>query len=112
MLRGEIWLGVWPNDPSKKPRPLLIVSNNHRSQAKNIYDVVVIKLTSLERVDGSNKPINTAEDYVVSLKKKTIVRCGAIYAVEKLFLKNKVGQLSPLQMKEVDLRIKTVLDLH
>jgi mRNA-degrading endonuclease toxin of MazEF toxin-antitoxin module len=112
MLRGEIWFGVWPNDPDKKPRPLLIVSNNHRNQKPNIQDVVVVKLTSLERPDGSKKPVNAAEDLLVTLKKPTIIKCGALYSVEKQFLKNSPGRLSPDQMKEVDLRIKNVLDLH
>jgi mRNA-degrading endonuclease toxin of MazEF toxin-antitoxin module len=112
MSRGEIWFGVWPNDPNKKPRPLLIVSNNHRNQKQNILDVVVVKLTSLERPDGSKKPINHAEDLLVTLKKPTIIKCGSLYSVEKAFFKNRAGQLTVEQMKEVDLRIKNVLDLH
>jgi mRNA-degrading endonuclease toxin of MazEF toxin-antitoxin module len=112
MLRGEIWFGVWPNDPDKKPRPLLIVSNNHRNQKPNILDVVVVKLTSLERPDGSKKPVNAAEDLLVTLKKPTIIKCGSLYSVEKAFFKNCAGQLSPDQMKEVDLRLKNVLDLY
>lgn len=112
MLRGEIWFGVWPNDPSKKQRPLLIVSNNHRNGLSNILDIVVVKLTSLERSDGSKKKINDAEDVLVNLKKPTIIRCGAIYAVEKAFLKNKATQLTSNQMSEVDERLKTVLGIN
>lgn len=112
MMRGEIWYGVWPNDPEKKLRPLLIVSNNHRNQAKNILDVIVVKLTSLNRADGTQKPTNSAEDFVVTLKKPTVIKCGSIYSVEKSFLKQKSSQLTPNQMKEVDTRLKTVLDLH
>lgn len=111
MLRGEIWFGVWPNDPAKKQRPLLIVSNNHRNNLNNILDIVVVKLTSLERSDGSKKKINSAEDVLVSLKKPSIIRCGAIYSVEKTFLKNKATQLTSTQMFDVDERLKTVLDL-
>lgn len=112
MLRGEIWWGVWPSDPGKKRRPLLIVSNNYRNQASKIQDVVVLKLTSLERADGSKKPVNSAEDYVVTLKKETIIQCAALFAVEKKILTSKANQLSIAQMKEVDARIKNALDLH
>jgi len=111
MLRGEIWYGVWPEDPELKFRPLLIVSNNHRNTAKQIHDVVVVKLTSLQRRDGSIKPLNPAEDLVVDLKKPTLIRCGAIYAVEKVLLKKKSGQLTAEQMQDVAARLKTVLDL-
>jgi mRNA interferase MazF len=112
MLRGEVWIGIWPNDPKKTPRPLLIVSNNHRNKAKYILDVVVVKLTSLQRQDGSDKPTNPAEDLVLNFKKSTIIRCASIYAVEKSLLHKKVNQLTPNQMKDVDQKLKTALDLH
>lgn len=112
MLRGEIWFGVWPNDPDKKSRPLLIVSNNHRNSMNNISDVVVVKLTSLERADGSKKKLNDAEDILITLRKQTIIRCGALYSVEKILLKSKATQLTSTQMSEVESKLKTVLDIH
>jgi|GEM_PF-5487050 len=111
MMRGEVWMGVWPNDPEKKERPLLIVSNNHRNQGLHILDVIVVKLTSLYRGDGSAKVVNNFEDYVMTFKKPTIIRCGSIYSVEKLFLKRKISQLSVAEIKEIDTRLKIVLNL-
>lgn len=112
MLRGEIWYGVWPNDPKQTARPLLIVSNNYRNQATYIQDVIVVKLTSLFRKDGSKKNINPSEDFVVTLKKQTIIRCASIYAVEKKFLTSKILKLTLAQMNEIDKRLKTVLDVN
>lgn len=111
MLRGEVWLGVWPNDPEKKGRPFLIVSNNFRNRSVNLLDVTVIKLTSLERSDGSKKPINTFEDVVYTFKKPTIIRCGALFTIEKTSLKKKIQELLPSTMVQVDACLKTVLDL-
>lgn len=112
MLRGEVWIGAWPNDPKKKGRPLLIVSNNYRNATESIFDVVVVKLTSLHRADQSKKPTNPVEDYVLTFKKPTIIRCGSIYSVEKSLLKSKIAQLSHEQMRDVDARLITVLDLN
>ena len=112
MLRGEIWVGVWPSDPHKKARPLLIVSNNHRNNAKNIPDVIVVKLTSLHKNNGTEKPVNTAEDFIMTFKKPTIIRCASIYAVEKILLLRKINQLTSSQMNEIAHRLKTTLDLH
>lgn len=112
MRRGEIWWGVWPTDELVKPRPLLIVSNNHRNSGKNIRDVVVVNLTSLSRADGSQKPTNDAEDYLITFKKPSIIRCSSIYKVKKNLLKSKLHQLTPDQMSQIDTRLKTVLDLH
>ena len=112
MLRGEVWLGVWPNDPQSKPRPLLIVSNNLRNQAPNLLDITVVKLTSLHRGDGSKKPTNPSEDVVHTFKKPTIIRCGSIFTIEKQYLKRQLQQLPISVMSQVDICLKTVLDLH
>lgn len=112
MLRGEIWWGVWPNDPDRKPRPLLIVSNNFRNQAPRTLDVLVVKVTSLRRADGSAKPTNAAEDLIVQLKKPSIIKCGAIFTVEKSTLTGKAAQISLSDANKVDQLLKNALDLN
>ncbi len=112
MLRGEIWWGVWPNDPSRKPRPLLIVSNNFRNKTPRILDLVVVKITSLCRSNGSVKPTNPAEDLIVQLKKSSIIRCGSIFTVEKSFLAGKAGQISFSDAAQVDALLKNVFHLN
>ncbi|MBK8204745.1 MAG: type II toxin-antitoxin system PemK/MazF family toxin [Bdellovibrionales bacterium] len=112
MQRGEIWIGVWPNDPQKTPRPLLIVSNNLRNQAPRLLDVVVVKLTSLEKKGGQIKPTNPSEDVIITLRKSTIVRCASIFTVEKTCLQNKLTQLSVSDMAKVDSCLKTILNLN
>ncbi|MBI2606012.1 MAG: type II toxin-antitoxin system PemK/MazF family toxin [Deltaproteobacteria bacterium] len=112
MLRGEVWYAVWPNDPKRRPRPVLIVSNNLRNSAPNLLDVVAVKLTGLYRTDGTKKPANPSEDVIIKFKKETIVRCAAVYSIEKSSLKSKVLQLSFQTMSEVDERLRNVLDLH
>lgn len=112
MLRGEVWYAAWPGDPGAKVRPVLIVSNNLRNAAPHLLDVVAVKLTGLYRDDGRKKPTNPAEDVVMKFKKETIIRCAAVFAVEKATLKKQVAQLSIATMKEVDERLKHVLDLN
>ena len=112
MLRGEIWTAVWPSDPESKERPVLIVSNNLRNQDARLLDVVVVKITSAERANGSKKLINPAEDVIVTLKKSSLIKCGAVFSVEKTTLRRRLQQLTPSQMKEVDSKLRVVLDLN
>lgn len=112
MVRGEVWYAVWPNDPKRQPRPVLIVSNNLRNSAPNLLDVVVVKLTGLYRTDGTKKPTNPSEDAIIKFKKETIIRCAAVYSIEKSSLQRKILQLSAGTMNEVDERLRNVLDLH
>ena len=111
MRRGEIWLAIWPTDPQKEPRPVLIVSNNIRNAQPHILDIVVCKLTSLERLDKSQKPVNPVEDVVVSLKKKSIIRGGGIFSIPKSILQKKLSTLLPIEVTEINKRLKTVMAL-
>jgi mRNA-degrading endonuclease toxin of MazEF toxin-antitoxin module len=112
MVRGEIYTVIWPSDPQKKERPVLIVSNNLRNQNARLLDIVVSKITSAERADGTKKLINPAEDVVITLKKSSLVKCGALFSIEKNSLNRRLGLLTPAQMKEVDAKLKVVLDLN
>ena len=73
MLRGEIWWAIWPNDPSKKKRPVLIVSNDHKNSNPKLLDIVVVKITGLYRDNNTKKSVNANEDVVVTLKKDSII---------------------------------------
>lgn len=111
MVRGEIWFAVWPGDPEKKERPVLIVSNDHRNKAKHLLDIVVVKLTGLHRADGKAKPVNANEDVVIKLKKETIIRCASIYTIEKSTLRSNKGPLLATDMAQVDQKLKNALSL-
>lgn len=111
MQRGEVWAAVWPNDPHKKERPVLIVSNDHRNHASHLADITVVKITSLVRADGRKKPVNQFEDLVLRFKKDSIVQCGALYSIEKKYLRRQLAQLSSPQMLEIDQRLRNVLGL-
>ncbi len=111
MKRGEIWAAQWPNDPLKKMRPVLIVSNDHRNSTPMLLDVTVLKITSLKRADGSKKNVNQFEDLVLRLKNESIIQSGAIFSVEKKNFKKILGQLTPAQMDEVDDRLRSALAL-
>ena len=111
MLRGEVWWAVWPGDPNKKKRPVLIVSNNHKNSNPKLLDIVVVKITGLYRDDNSKKSVNANEDVVIKLKKDSIVRCGSIFTIEKASLDSKATSLSAADMKNVDEKLRTVLSL-
>jgi len=111
MKRGEIWVAVWPNDPQKKERPVLIVSNDHRNSTPALQDITVLKITSLKRADGSPKSVNRFEDLVVQLKNESIIRGGSIFSVEKRNLRKILGQLTPSQMSDVSERLRNALAL-
>ena len=90
---------------------MLVISNDIRNRSSHLLDVVVAKITSAERADGSSKPVNRAEDVPIVLKKASLIKCAAIFAVEKSALRRRLLQLAPSQMAQVDAKLKNVLDL-
>ncbi len=111
MKKGEIWLTKWPTDPSSKVRPVLIVSNNIKNSHHRIHDINVVKITSLQKSNGQNKAVNSAEDIVIQLKKESIVRCGSIYTVEKSLLHKNIHTLTQEEIDSVKNCLRNVLDL-
>lgn len=111
MQRGEIYTAIWPNDPSIKPRPVLIVSNNLQNNNSAYQDILVCKITSY--LDDTNNPkkINSAVDKIITLKKQSIIQCSKIFTLNKTDLVKQIGQISIQDMKDVDRKLKVALDL-
>ncbi len=110
MLRGEIWWGVYPNDTSGKTRPLLIVSSDALNKGHG-QDIIVVKVTSLMKVNGSQRFVNQYHDVIVQLKNPSVVQASAIYTSLKTNLVNRLSTLSSVEMGQVDSALRNVLDL-
>ena len=110
MLRGEIWWGVYPNDTSGKKRPLLIVSHDSINKSKG-QDIIVVKVTSLIKSDGTKRYVNKYYDVVVHLKNPSVIKTSAIYTTLKSNLNGRYRTLSTTQMSLVDDALRNALDL-
>jgi mRNA interferase MazF len=106
MNRGEVW---WVDfNPSrggeiKKLRPAIIVSNN--ASNKHLNRVQVVPLTS------NTEKLYPSEAYVRVGEKRSKAMADQLTTVSKLRLKNKEGQVSELELKQVERAIKIQLDL-
>ncbi|PIK16728.1 type II toxin-antitoxin system PemK/MazF family toxin [Halobacteriovorax sp. JY17] len=110
MLRGEIWWGVYPNDRSGKTRPLLIVSNDAINKS-NGQDIVVVKVTSLMKSDGSQRYVNQYYDVIVQLKNPSVIQTAAIYTTLKKNLRSLLSTITSVELSQVDRGLKNSLDL-
>lgn len=107
--RGDIWIAVWPNGPTHKSHPVLVVSNAKRNLLSRILDILVVKLTSRDYEDGTIKPINLAEDIEFKMKKESIIQCGQIFTLPKHTLQKKLQACPANIMHKVDECLKTAL---
>lgn len=100
MRRGEIWTIVPLGHP--KPRPGIILSvdpwNTHAP------DVILVPLTP--RPGPSRPPVSHAR-----LKQTSYAKCGAIAAMPKDRLKQRIGAASPDAMREISLEVRRLLGI-
>jgi mRNA interferase MazF len=106
MKRGEIW---WVNfDPStggeiQKQRPAVIVSNDLSN--KYLNRVQVVPVTS--RVEK----LYPSEAYIMVAGKQGKAMADQLATVSKQRFFNQIGQVTPVEMQEIERAIRTQLEL-
>lgn len=109
--RGEIYLidiGDAVGHGPSKVRPCVVIQNDCDNRSRTVTLVVLI--TS----DSSSQSLPWAvhlEPGTTGLPNKSYVNCGHIYTLSKNHLKQKVGELPPLEMEKVDKAILYILGL-
>jgi len=112
MFRGEIWWAGLPRPKGSEPgfkRPLLIVQSDDFNRSR-ISTVVAAVITSNMRL--SLAPGNVAlPKKATGLPRKSVVNVSQLVTIDKSLLKEKVGELLPELMREVESGIRLALSL-
>jgi len=112
MQRGEIWWAVLPSPSASEPgyrRPLLIVQSDDFTRSR-ISTVIAVVITSNLRL--SEAPGNVLLSRKSSgLPKKSVANVSQLITVDKSFLTEKAGSLSPQILQDVEAGIRLVLSL-
>lgn len=98
MRRGEIWTVAPPSYP--KPRPAVILSID--TWNRYAPDIVVIPLTS--RPGPSRPPVRHPR-----LNRKSYAKCGAIAAIPKDRLGQRIGRLGDQAMAGIVVELRRLL---
>jgi mRNA interferase MazF len=112
MNRGEIWWASLPAPIGSEPgfrRPLLIIQSDalNRSRISTIIAVVITSNLKLSIAPG-NVVLSRKN---TGLPKKSVANVSQIITIDKSFLSEKIGTLSPDILKEVDAGIRLALSI-
>jgi mRNA interferase MazF len=112
MTRGEIWWATLPVPSASEPgyrRPLLVVQSDdfNRSKISTIIAVVISSNLRLAEAPGNV----TLSSKNTGLPKKSVANVSQLITVDKSFLSERVGKISPELLKEVEAGIRLILSL-
>lgn len=113
MRRGEVWWGR-PGlaGGSRKRRPLLVVSNDAFNANEHYSKVMVVHLTSVQRL-GEDYPWEvTLPRGAAGLPATSVAKCGEIYTLLKAHLEELSGTLRTEQIERVDRALLVALNLR
>jgi len=110
--RGEIWWASLPEPSGSGPgfrRPLLIVSANNFNESR-IHTVIAAVITSNLRLADAPGNIRLPSKSV-GLSKPSVVNVSQVITVDKSFLTERVGKLTPRLLSVVDEGLRLALSL-
>jgi mRNA interferase MazF len=114
MKRGDVVLIRFPftDLSSTKVRPALVISNANYNA--NQEDVVLVLITSnISRISSEDyllDPLNP-EFKNTGLKQASALRVGKIQTLNKKLINSKLGFVGPNTLKEIETRLRNLLEL-
>ena len=108
--RGEIWWAGLADPRGSEPgyrRPVVVVQSDafNRSQIQTVIVAVVTSNTQLSRAPG-NVVVSLQES---GLPRESVVNVSQLITLDKRFLTERVGRLSPELTSEVDRGLRLAL---
>lgn len=112
MRRGEIWWASLPEPAGSGPgyrRPVVIVQANSFTESRIQTAIVAVITSNLRLAEAPGNVLITASR--TGLRKDSVINVSQLVTVDKTFLTERVGRLSPLQLRVLDAGLRLVLAL-
>lgn len=112
MLRGEIWWAALPRPVGSEPgyhRPVLIIQSNDFTQSR-IATVIVVVITSNTKLAQAPGNVLLPRN-MTGLPKDSVANVSQVIAIDKSFLTERVGVLTPDLFEQVEDGLRLVMSL-
>jgi mRNA interferase MazF len=113
--RGDVVLVNWPfsSGTGKKPRPALVVQNDHDNA--RLTNTIVVMITSVTRraLEATQLLIDvtTPDGALTGLHRDSVVNCVNLFTVEQTKVSRTIGKLSPPLLLQVNACLRAALEL-
>lgn len=112
MQRGEIWWATLPSPTASEPgyrRPLLIIQSDDFTRSRISTVIGVVVTSNLRLADAPGNVLLPQKSS--GLPKRSVANVSQLITVDKSFLTEKVGTLSPQKLREVEEGVRLALSL-
>ncbi len=112
MLRGEIWCAALPRPVGSEPgyrRPVLIVQSNDFSRSRMATVIVVILTSNIKLAEAPGNVFLPRG--MTGLPKDSVANVSQVYTIDKGFLTERVGVLTPDLFEQVEDGLRLVMSL-
>ncbi len=112
MKRGEVWWAALPEPQGSEPgyrRPVVIIQADSFNRSRIGTVVVAVLSSNLRLADAPGNVHLTRRQS--KLPKESVVNVSQILTLDRSFLAEKAGRLSPPKMAEVEVGLRLVLSL-
>ncbi len=112
MLRGEIWWATLPAPKASEPgykRPLLIMQSDDYNRSRINTVIAAVITSNLQLSEAPGNVLLSKRD--TNLPKKSVANVSQLITVDKSFLSEKVGNLNPKKLSDVEAGVRLVLSL-
>lgn len=112
MNRGEIWWATLPAPTGSEPgfqRPILIIQSDAFNRSR-ISTVIAVVITSNLRLSSAPGNVVLSRKNT-GLPKNSVANVSQIVTIDRSFLSEKAGTISPDNLKEVEAGIRLALSV-
>ncbi|MDQ3685283.1 MAG: type II toxin-antitoxin system PemK/MazF family toxin [Acidobacteriota bacterium] len=114
MKRGEVyWADLAPRSGSEQQgrRPVIVFSHDAFNSAPNWRSIIVIPVSTSTTQAGRGLTAVTLPQGAGGLKQASVALCHQVTTLDRAKLMQRIGALTPDQLRQVEAGLKAAVDL-
>jgi mRNA interferase MazF len=115
MKRGEVyWADLAPRSGSEQQgrRPVIVISHDAFNQTQSWRSIVVVPLSTSTAQAGRGPSAVPLQRGAAGLKRESVALCHQVTTLDRAKLTQRIGELSPAELSQVEDGLKAAMDLH
>lgn len=114
MKRGEVyWADLVPRSGSEQQgrRPVIVISHDAFNQTRGWRSIIVVPLSTSAAQAGRGPTAVALPKGAAGLNKESVALCHQVTTLDRSKLTQRVGELSPRELSQIEAGLKAAMSL-